>query len=158
MAEEILIMQGVGDFVHFEPFALIGNADLEARRGFGFGFFDDYADMDLFITVVAIAMHDGIDHTFANRHTDPVLIVFVKTGLASGFQDLTFGEIDALERGWVIVIEQCVRAWMQFHFSLAACKKRGISARSVNTKRYHKRPRVRKCAGDAGGLRYHEMR
>jgi hypothetical protein len=158
MAEEILIVQGVGNFLHFEPFALISNADREAGHRFGFGFFDDHVDMDLFITVVAIAVDDGINHTFANGHTNSVLIIFVETSLSGGFQDLTLGEIDALQRGWVVVIEQCVRAWMQFHFSLAACKKRGISARSVNTKRYHKRPRGGKCGGKGGWLRYHEMR
>jgi hypothetical protein len=122
-------VQRVGHFLHFEPFALIGNADREAGQGFGLGFFDHDTDMDLLITVVTITVYDGVDHAFANGHTNPMLIVLVETSLTGGFQDLTLGEIDALQGGWIVVIVQCVRAWMQFHFSLAACKKRGISAR-----------------------------
>ena len=156
MAEQILIVQRVGDFLHFETFALICNADRKA--GYGFGFFNYDVDVNLFVAVVSIAMHDGVDHAFADRHTNPMLIVFVKTCVSSGFQDLTFGEIDALKRGWIVMVEQCVRACMQFHFSPVVCENLGISAESVNTKRYHKRARVRKCGMHGGALRYHEMR
>ena len=80
--------------------------------------------MNRFIPVVAVAVHHGVHHAFPHSHADPVLFVFVETRLFGRFQNLALGKIDALQRGWVVLVDDffhaCTRACIQGHVSKKA--------------------------------------
>ncbi len=80
--------------------------------------------MDLFVPVVAVAVHDGIHHAFPHRHADPVLFVFIETRFFGRFQNLAFGKVDALQGGWVVLVDDffhaCTRACIGSHVSKKA--------------------------------------
>ena len=61
--------------------------------------------VDLFVPVVPVAVHHGVDHAFPHRHADPVLFVFVETRLLGRLQNLALRQIDALQRGRVVMVE-----------------------------------------------------
>ena len=85
-------MQRIGNFLDFESFALIDNPNCKlivTRLG-------DY--LNLFIPVVAVSVHNRVDHAFSHCHTDPVLFVFIETSLLRGTENFGFGVIYALER------------------------------------------------------------
>ena len=53
--------------------------------------------MNLFARIVAIAVHNGVDHAFAQRNADLMQVVLIKAQMLSLAQDRLFGAIDALE-------------------------------------------------------------
>src|SRR5688572_10013952 len=56
--------------------------------------------MNLLLQVVAITVHDGVNHRLADGHPDLVQVLFFEPGLLSNLQDQTLGGVDAIKGGF----------------------------------------------------------
>ena len=129
MPQQVRIVQRVRHLLHLEPLALIGDSDREtsALPNLVYGtslasqrFSTETADMNLLVAVVPVSMDHRIHHAFPHSHAYPVLLVFIETNLFRGFQDLALGQVDALQRRRVMVVEDFFHARIQSHISTEA--------------------------------------
>jgi len=90
--------------VYLKTFALIGNLNCKpaiARVG---------SHTDLLVPVIAVSVHNGIDHAFSHSHSDTMLFVLVEARFAGRTEDSFLRMIHAFQSGWILVIEQKFRA------------------------------------------------
>jgi len=93
VTQEILFGQGIRQVTPIEPISFVAdrNGDLSGLLHQG--------EVDLFPSVISIAVDYGIDHAFADGHSDPMQIIFVEADFGCRFQNGLFRDVDALERG-----------------------------------------------------------
>ena len=48
------------------------------------------------VAVIAVSVYHRVHHTFPHRHSDPMPLIFVESGLFRGVENGAFGPIDAL--------------------------------------------------------------
>ena len=93
LAQDIVSLTRVGDFIHIEALSLVINFDNNAR----FAARDE--EVNLLPGAVAVAMGDGVHHRFADGDANLMLLVLIETDGAGSTDDDFFRLIHALERG-----------------------------------------------------------
>ena len=94
--EQVLGVQRIGQRFGIESRPLIADADEQARRRPARRGLE--IDEDMLAGVVAVAVLDGVDHRFANRHADPVERVLVEAARAAQMIGDHLDEIQHLHR------------------------------------------------------------
>ena len=144
MPQQVALVERIGHFLYFKTFALVGNPNCElafARPG-------NYVNS--LVSVIAVSVHNRIDHAFSHGHADAMLFVLVEADIPGGLKDFLLGAIDAFEGGRILSVEQNFRAGS--HSSVFAASRKSVH----KSKGYHKmsaalmsRPR-RKVLPDTG--------
>lgn len=105
MPQEVILLQGIGNFLHFEAITLVDNPDrkflIRSRPARTCD-----TDVDDLVPVIPIAVHNSIYHALPDRHPDSVLLVFVEAGVSGGLQNYGLGFIHTFEGGWIILVQQ----------------------------------------------------
>lgn len=98
--QQIIVVQRVRHFFQFETFAPIRDPDRKRVVH------SRYADMNLLVPVVAVAVNDRIHHTLPDGHSNSVLLVLVETSFSSRLEDLDFGLVNAFKSGRVVLVKK----------------------------------------------------